>query len=40
MNLPKLPATTEPFLWGAVCGAIAISIAGFSWFGWVSGGTS
>jgi hypothetical protein len=40
MNIPKLPATTEPFLWGAVSGAIAISIVGFTWGGWVSGGTA
>jgi hypothetical protein len=40
MNLPKLPATTEPFLWGIVSGAIAISIFGFTWGGWVSGGTA
>jgi len=40
MNLPKLPASTEPYLWGALSGAIAISIFGFTWGGWVSGGTS
>ena len=40
MNLPSLPAQTTPFFWGAVAGAIAISIVGFSWGGWVSGGTA
>ena len=36
MNLPSVPAQTTPFLWGAVAGAIAISIVGFSWGGWMS----
>jgi hypothetical protein len=40
MNLPKLPAETSPFLWGAGAGAIALSIVGFTWGGWVSGGTA
>ena len=40
MNLPKLPAETSPFLWGATVGAIALAIAGFTWGGWVSGGTA
>lgn len=40
MNMPKLPATTEPFLWGAVVGAIALAIVGFTWGGWVTGSTS
>ena len=40
MNVPSLPAQTTPFLWGAVSGAIALSIIGFSWGGWVSGGTA
>jgi len=40
MNLPKLPASTEPYLWGALSGAIAISIFGFTWGGWVSGGSA
>ncbi len=38
MNLPKLPATTEPFVWGAVSGAIALAVVGFSYGGWVTGG--
>ena len=40
MNIPKLPATTEPFLWGAVSGAIALAIVGFTWGGWVGGATA
>ena len=35
MNIPK---QTEPFLWGAAAGAIALAIVGFSWGGWVTGG--
>ncbi len=37
MNIPK---DTKPFLWGAVGGAVALAIVGFSWGGWVTGGTS
>jgi alpha/beta superfamily hydrolase len=40
MNIPKLPSQTEPFLWGAAAGAIALAIVGFNWGGWVSGGTA
>jgi alpha/beta superfamily hydrolase len=40
MNMPKLPADTKPFLWGAVAGAVALAIFGFNWGGWVTGGTS
>lgn len=40
MNLPKLPAETKPFLWGAAAGALALSIVGFSWGGWVTGTTA
>ena len=36
MNVPSLPKETTPFFWGAVTGAIAISIVGFTWGGWVS----
>jgi hypothetical protein len=39
MNLPKLPAETSPFLWGAASGAIALSVVGFAWGGWVTGST-
>ncbi|MBE0622567.1 MAG: hypothetical protein IH605_18400 [Burkholderiales bacterium] len=37
MNIPKLPAATFSFLWGAVAGAIALAIFGFNWGGWVTG---
>ena len=40
MNLPKLPAETSPFLWGAAAGALALLIVGFTIGGWVSGGTA
>ena len=40
MNLPRLPAETSPFLWGAACGALALAIVGFSWGGWVTGSTA
>lgn len=40
MNMPKLPATTRPFLWGAATGAVALAIVGFNWGGWVTGGTA
>ncbi|HKU71095.1 MAG TPA: hypothetical protein VJQ51_09660 [Burkholderiales bacterium] len=36
MNLPKIPAETSPFLWGASAGALALAIVGFTWGGWVS----
>jgi hypothetical protein len=36
MKVPSLPAQTTPFLWGAVAGAVALSIIGFSWGGWLS----
>lgn len=40
MDMPKFPITTEPFLWGALSGAVALAIVGFTWGGWVSGGTA
>jgi hypothetical protein len=40
MNLPKLPAETSTFLWGAFLGAVALAFIGFTWGGWVSGGTA
>ncbi|MCP1760953.1 hypothetical protein [Bradyrhizobium japonicum] len=33
-------AAVRPALWGAVAGAIALTIVGFSWGGWVTGGTA
>ena len=37
MNIPKLPAATFSFLWGALAGAILLSVVGFNWGGWVTG---
>jgi hypothetical protein len=30
----------KPGLYGASCGAVAIAVVGFSWGGWVTGGTA
>ena len=37
MNLPK---DTKPMIWGAVIGAAACAILGFTWGGWVTGATA
>jgi hypothetical protein len=37
MNTPK---ELKPAAWGAVGGAIALAIIGFTWGGWVTGGGS
>lgn len=36
----KLPRETKPALWGAVAGAVVLAIVGFTWGGWVTGGTA
>jgi hypothetical protein len=36
----QIPAGTKPALMGAVAGAIAISIIGFNWGGWVTSGSA
>ena len=36
----KIPADTKPALWGAAGGAIAAAIIGFTWGGWVTGGSA
>lgn len=36
----KSPEWLKPALWGGAAGAVAISIAGFSWGGWVTGNTA
>jgi hypothetical protein len=36
----NIPVETKPALWGAVGGAIASAVIGFSWGGWVTGGTA
>jgi len=37
MNTPEW---LKPGLYGAAAGAIALAIAGFSWGGWITGGTA
>lgn len=37
MNIPE---GLKPGLYGAAIGAVAIAIVGFSWGGWVTGGTA
>ena len=36
----KFPTNTKPMAWGAVIGAVACMIVGFSWGGWVTGSTA
>lgn len=36
----KIPAQTKPAAWGAIGGAVALAIIGFSWGGWVTGGSA
>lgn len=36
----KLPPNTKPWIQGAVVGAVACAIVGFSWGGWVTGSTA
>ena len=36
----QTPEWLKPGLYGAACGAIALAIVGFSWGGWVTGGTA
>jgi len=36
----QTPEWLKPGLYGAVCGAVALAIAGFTWGGWVTGGTA
>ena len=36
----KSPPSLKPAIWGAVVGAVAISVAGFSSFGWTLGSTA
>ena len=35
-----MPVNTKPWIQGAVVGAVAAVIVGFSWGGWVTGGSS
>jgi alpha/beta superfamily hydrolase len=36
----NMPTNTKPWIQGAVVGAIVLAIVGFSWGGWVTGGTA
>ena len=36
----QVPASVKPAIWGAIGGAAAAMIIGFSWGGWVTGGTA
>ena len=36
----EIPSEVKPALWGAVGGAIALAIVGFTWGGWVTGGAA
>ena len=38
--MQELWEKVKPSLWGAVGGAIVLAIIGFSWGGWVTGGTA
>ena len=33
----KMPVELKPALWGAVGGAVALALIGFTWGGWVTG---
>ena len=37
MNIPE---ATKPAIWGAIGGAIVAMVIGFTWGGWVTGGTA
>ena len=36
----QVPSETKPVLWGAVGGAVALAIVGFTWGGWMTTGTA
>jgi alpha/beta superfamily hydrolase len=36
----RIPAEVKPAVWGAIAGAAALAIVGFSWGGWVTGSTA
>ena len=36
----QTPEWLKPGLYGAACGAVALAVIGFSWGGWVTGGTA
>jgi hypothetical protein len=36
----RIPEGTKPVIWGAIGGAIAAMVIGFSWGGWMTSGTA
>ena len=36
----KLPQETKPAIWGVIGGAIATTVIGFAWGGWMTGGAA
>lgn len=36
----NIPVNTKPWIQGAVVGAVAATVIGFSWGGWVTGGSA
>lgn len=40
MISPKMPEQAKPMLTGAVLGAVALAIIGFTWGGWVTASTA
>jgi hypothetical protein len=36
----QLPTWTKPALYGAATGAVALAVIGFTWGGWVTGGSA
>ena len=36
----EIPSQTKPALWGAVGGAVALAFIGFTWGGWMTGGSA
>jgi alpha/beta superfamily hydrolase len=39
-NIMQAPEWLKPGLYGAACGAVALAVIGFSWGGWITGGTA
>jgi hypothetical protein len=39
-TLMNIPTNTKPWIQGAVVGAVAAAVIGFSWGGWVTGGSA
>ncbi len=36
----KVPKSVKPTIWGMIGGAIAVTVVGFAWGGWVTDGTA